>query len=253
MTRNHVFGALIAALMAVVATAPALAEQAASTEVKQLESALSTMMKGRKPDSISETPIPGLFQVTYGVDVFYMTADARYLVDGAVIDLADRHNFTEAAKAQGRKAAMDQLPTEEMLVYPAKDEKYRITVFTDIDCPYCQMMHREVEALNDQGVTVQYLMYPRAGINSGSYRKAVSVWCSEDRNEALTRSKAGEPVTEQLCDNPVRKHMQLGEAVGVSGTPAIVLDNGQLIPGYRPAKELVPVLKQQAERQAAAR
>ncbi|MBD3618229.1 MAG: DsbC family protein [Chromatiales bacterium] len=246
MIRTHVFGVFAAALMALAVTTPVLAEPADAAQVKELESTLTTMMKGRKPDAISETPIPGLYQVSYGVDVFYMTADARYLVDGALIDLANRHNYTETAKAAGRKTAIDGLGDADMLVYPAKDEKHRITVFTDIDCPYCQMLHREVEALNAEGVTVRYLLFPRAGLNSASYRKAVNVWCSEDRNDALSRAKAGEPVPEQICDNPVREHMQLGEAIGVSGTPAIVLDNGQLIPGYRPARELVQVLEHQA-------
>ncbi len=256
MTQKTFFGALLAALILLatgIAHAADGAEAAADSPEAQLSAHLATIMRGQKPDSVSESPIPGLYQVAYGTNVFYMTADGRYLVDGAMIDLTSRRNLTETARADGRLEAMKGVSAEEMIVFPAKDEKHVITVFTDIDCPYCQKLHDEVPQLNERGVTVQYLLFPRAGVGSASYNKAVSAWCADDARQALTDAKARKPIEDKTCDNPVRDHMALGDAVGVTGTPAIVLENGELIPGYRPAKELADALDLQAERQAAVR
>lgn len=257
MTYKTLIGGLLAALIAFFAAGTASADEgaqpAADSAEDRLSAHLATIMRGQKPDSVTETPIPGLYQVAYGTNVFYMTADARYLVDGAVIDLTNRRNLTETARAEGRVAAMSGLDREDMIVFPAEDEKHVITVFTDIDCPYCQKLHDEVPQLNARGVTVQYLLFPRAGVGSASYNKAVSAWCAEDQQAALTQAKARQPIESRTCDDPVRDHMALGDAVGVTGTPAIVLESGELIPGYRPANELADALDQQAERQAAVR
>ena len=251
MTQKTFTGALLAAVILLIAGIAHAQEPAADSPEAQLSAHLSTMMRGQKPDSVTESPIPGLYQVAYGTNVFYMTADGRYLVDGAMIDLSNRNNLTETARAEGRVEAMKDVKREDMIVFPAEDERHVITVFTDIDCPYCQKLHDEVPQLNERGVTVQYMMFPRAGVGSASFNKAVSAWCADDAQQALTDAKARKPIEEKACDNPVRDQMALGEAVGVTGTPAIVLENGQLIPGYRPAKELADALDLQAERQAA--
>jgi thiol:disulfide interchange protein DsbC len=115
-------------------------------------------------------------------------------------------------------------------------------VYTDVDCPYCARFHRDVPALNEAGVKVRYLLFPRTGVGSESYHKAVSVWCASDRVKVVGIAKAGGKVEPKKCDNPVEKHMELGAEIGIQGTPAIVFDNGKMLPGYVPAPQLLAQL-----------
>ncbi|QNT08188.1 thioredoxin fold domain-containing protein [Marinomonas arctica] len=170
----------------------------------------------------------------------HVTQDGKYFVAGDLyrIDGTKLENMTEKAKL----AKIEALPESQMIVYKAKNEKAHITVFTDVDCGYCRMLHKEVPKLNDAGVTVRYLAYPRAGVGSEAYRKMVSIWCSADPEEWLTKVKLGAEIPENKCVNPVADQYKLGNEVGVRGTPSIVLDNGAFLPGYLPAAELVKEL-----------
>lgn len=167
----------------------------------------------------------------------HVTQDGKYFVAGDLyrINNTTLENETEKAKL----AKIETLPESQMIVYKAKDEKAHITVFTDVDCGYCRMLHKEVPKLNEAGVTVRYLAYPRAGIGSEAYTKMVSIWCSADPKEWLTQAKLGAEIPENKCVNPVADQYKLGNEVGVRGTPSIVLGNGEFLPGYLPAAELV--------------
>ncbi len=167
----------------------------------------------------------------------HVTQDGKYFVAGDLyrIDNTTLENETEKAKL----SKIETLPESQMIVYKAKDEKAHITVFTDVDCGYCRMLHKEVPKLNEAGVTVRYLAYPRAGIGSEAYTKMVSIWCSADPKEWLTQAKLGAEIPENKCVNPVADQYKLGNEVGVRGTPSIVLGNGEFLPGYLPAAELV--------------
>lgn len=167
----------------------------------------------------------------------HVTQDGKYFVAGDLyrINNTTLENETEKAKL----AKIETLPESQMIVYKAKDEKAHITVFTDVDCGYCRMLHKEVPKLNEAGVTVRYLAYPRAGIGSEAYTKMVSIWCSADPKEWLTQAKLGAEIPENKCVNPVADQYKLGNEVGVRGTPSIVLGTGEFLPGYLPAAELV--------------
>jgi thiol:disulfide interchange protein DsbC len=138
------------------------------------------------------------------------------------------------------------VPESEMVIFGADDAKHTITVFTDIDCGYCRKLHREIDDYNKENIRVRYLFYPRAGVGSPSYDKAVSVWCADDRKQAMTDAKSGKTLESKSCDNPVKGHLVLGELMGVNGTPAIVLESGELLPGYVPAKRMAQMLNSQA-------
>ncbi len=130
-----------------------------------------------------------------------------------------------------------------MVVFKPKIKKYTVSIFTDIDCGYCRKLHSEIDQYLAEGITIQYLFFPRAGKGSESYDKAVSVWCADDRNAALTAAKKDQKIAPKTCANPVDEHMQLGEDFGVKGTPMIVTDKGNIYPGYLPAKQLVEALE----------
>ncbi|MCZ6618636.1 MAG: DsbC family protein [Gammaproteobacteria bacterium] len=193
--------------------------------------------------SVEPTPIPGIYALELEAgDILYGTEDGRYLFNGDLYELGDTQivNLAETGRQKKRQTIMADIPRTEMVIFsPEGDAKAAITVFTDVDCTYCRKLHLEVPQLNELGVEVRYLAYPRAGIGSPSYDKIVSAWCSDDPNGAITALKAGRSIPDATCTNPVAAQFELGARVGVTGTPAIILEDGRLLPGYLPAKELV--------------
>jgi thiol:disulfide interchange protein DsbC len=148
-------------------------------------------------------------------------------------------NLTEKTERQGIAKLINGIPVGEMVVYPAKGEtKSHITVFTDTTCPYCHKLHAEVPELNRRGIEVRYVAFPRQGLGSPGDEQLQAVWCSSDRRAALDKMVDGKEIKAAKCANPVSKQFQLGQSIGVNGTPAIVLQNGQVIPGYQPAPQV---------------
>jgi thiol:disulfide interchange protein DsbC len=217
---------------------------ASAADTSAIEAQLKKILPNAPEAVITTTPMAGVFQVQVGMTVVYMSADGQYLLNGSLIDLETRDNLTDIAKSTARQAAVEDIPQDSMIVYPAKGkEQHFITVFSDIDCPYCAKLHKEIPALNDAGITVRYLGYPRAGMGSPSYHKAVSVWCAKDSRKAMDDAMLGKPVEAKVCVNPVRDHMMQAQHFEVNGTPNIILDNGELLPGYVPSKELIKLLR----------
>ncbi len=244
LTRMLLAGLFLA--MSMLTAVAAEKEDAASTmDTMVLRIALDKLMPGIVPDSINKTPIEGLYEVAYGATIFYFNKDASYMMKGDLVEMKTRTNLTEKTRAKARVAKIEEMGEENMIIFRAKNEKYKVTVFTDIDCPYCVKLHRQMPEYNKRGITVRYMAYPRAGIGSSSYEKIVSVWCSKDRNQAMTDSKNGKPVKQATCDNPVARQFELGQILGIRGTPAIFLADGTMLPGYVPPDQLEAVLKQQ--------
>ncbi len=167
-----------------------------------------------------------------------------YALTGDLYDLGSNKNLTEARRRELRREMLAAVPDSQTLVFSPKDPKYTISVFTDVDCGYCRKLHSQIAEYNRLGVRVRYLFFPRSGPDTESWHKAESVWCSADRNDALTRAKRGETLKAKPCGpTPVAKEHQLGEDIGVQGTPSIVLANGEMLPGYVPPAMLVDHLK----------
>lgn len=207
-----------------------------------LKATLETLLPGLKPDSIEQTPIEGLYEVRFGAQVLYLTGDGRYFVRGNLIDLKSHEDLTEKAQDTARKALLADLDENKMIIFSPKRPKHTITVFTDVDCPYCRKLHQEIEQYLDAGIAVRYVLFPRTDIGSPSFNKAVSVWCAQDRKAALTQAKKGEEVPAKTCDNPIIEQTRLGQLSGITGTPAIVLESGEMVSGYQPAPELIASL-----------
>lgn len=192
-------------------------------------------------DSIEDSPMKGLKQVLTNHGVFYISDNGQYLVRGVAYDLDNRmDNITENALRNVRLQGVEKFK-ESMIVFPAENEKHRVTVFTDVTCGYCKKLHREMKSYNDLGITVQYLAFPRGGLNSQTFDLARDVWCADDQKTAMTKLKQdnNSSVKTKACNMPISEHYALGQAIGVTGTPAIVLSDGSIIGGYKPADALI--------------
>ncbi|MEX2525123.1 MAG: DsbC family protein [Gammaproteobacteria bacterium] len=205
--------------------------------------AVSAAMEELFPDmdvsSIRESKIPGLYEVMSGTEVFYISADGQYLLQGDLFDLSQRRNLTEAQRASVRIDVLNNIPVSEYIEFAPENPEHVIYVFTDVSCGYCRRLHNDVPRLNRNGLAVRYLAFPRQGTGSSTYKQMVSVWCAEDPKAALTAAKQGQHIQPASCRNPVQDQFNLGRSLGVRGTPAIYMDDGREIPGYRPPEELL--------------
>ncbi len=206
-------------------------------DAEKLKQALAKSMPNVKVSRITETPIAGLYEVIVGTQVVYMSVDARYMIEGDLFDMKTSRNMSEEAKSVIRLAVIEKLGADNMLVYKPEKVKNTITVVTDIDCPYCRRLHSEIPDYMKNDIQVRYIFMPLKG--AADMKKTVSVWCADDQQLALDVAKAGGKVEEKTCDNPIKEHLALARELGVRGTPAILLEDGRLLPGYVPINKLV--------------
>ena len=198
-------------------------------------------------ESVHETPLKGFYQVRLQTgEAFYSDAEGNYFLVGDLYENGEGGltNITEQARNAERAERIAQVPESERVVFRGTGEsRAEVVVFTDTTCPYCRQFHEEVPTLNELGIEVHYLSFPRAGMNSEGARMLETIWCAENRSEAMNASKRQETLAGSAnCDNPVEEQYHLGMAVGVQGTPAIVLPDGRLVPGYVPAERLASML-----------
>ena len=238
-------GALAAAEVKPEAATPTPTPNPVSTApLKQPDlTKLQAALNGEKPDSVVPSAIPGLFEVVLGGQVLYLSEDGRFVLQGDIIDLGSRANLTENRRGELRGQVISAIAEKDMVVFgPEAPAKYTVTVFTDIDCGYCRKMHSQMAAYHKEGIKIRYLLFPREGVGSESFNKAISVWCAADRQEAMTKAKRGEAVENKSCDNPVQAQYELGQKIGVRGTPSMILEDGEMLPGYVPPTQLAQML-----------
>jgi len=213
----------------------------------EITNGLKQLAPAAKISSTSTTPIKGIKQINLESDniddVYYMTDDGKYFIQGTIIETNSRKNLTEDSKTSKRKDIVNKFDKDQRIDFFPEDMKHHITVYTDIDCGYCRKLHTEMEEYNELGIGISYLFWPRSGINTPSYNKAVHAWCAIDRNEAMTMAQNGKDLEPKQCDNPVADHYDSGKKAGVRGTPNIVTDAGELIPTYMPAQALLQRLE----------
>lgn len=238
----HVYKRLFASLLISLVFMPFGAYAGEKEDIKAIKAVFNNIMPGSTPDIVSPSALDGLYEVVFGAQVLYMSPDGRYVIQGDLIDLVKKENITESARSVQRAKLVKGIEDGTSIIFEPIEVRHTITVFTDIDCGYCRKLHREIEQYMEQGIRVRYLAFPRSGVNTKSYYKAVTVWCSDDKQKALTDAKSGVAQETKECENPVSKHMKLAEQFGVSGTPTIVFENGDVVPGYVPAARLSKML-----------
>ncbi|GAB3031650.1 bifunctional protein-disulfide isomerase/oxidoreductase DsbC [Bowmanella dokdonensis] len=192
--------------------------------------------------TIEPAPVPGLLQALTNRGLFYVTEDGKYLLHGRVFNLdAQMRNETEETLAKVRLEGLKDF-TDSAIEFKADKEKYKVTVFTDTTCGYCRKLHSQIDEYNDLGITVRYLAFPRGGVGSEGFSELMSVWCANNPQKALTDAKAGMNLPSRTCQTKVSQQYNFGQQIGIQGTPAIILDDGSLIPGYQPPQDLKNLL-----------
>ncbi len=190
-------------------------------------------------ESVADAPVKGLLQLTTARGIFYASEDGGYLLQARIFNTNNgMANETELALSSIRLDGVKQFH-DDMIEFKAKDEKYVVSVFTDITCGYCRKLHNEIQDYNDAGITVRYMAFPRAGVQSPTYTNMVSVWCAENPQKALTDAKSDSEIAASSCANSIEEQYLFGQKVGVGGTPSIVLPDSSLVPGYQPAPQLL--------------
>ncbi len=213
---------------------------------KGLAEKLTAALPGLTVDALNQTEVKGIYELVSGKDVAYVSEDGRYMFQGILFDIENRKNLTEARLDGIRAKSLKSIKDEDTIVYAPKGAvKETITIFTDPSCPYCRKLHKEIHELNKAGIKVRYVMYPRDGIQSQAGKESLSILCSKNRLEELDKAMNGQSNTNTSCENSeleksnLEKFIQLGDEMGLQGTPYIINSDGRAIPGYRPAKDLI--------------
>lgn len=241
--------ALLVSLSALLFAHAGSAAEISPAQAEKIRNSLSVFLPSLTTDSIRSTPLPGLYEVTFDSRLFYVSEDGRYIVQGSIFDLEQQQDLTKPRLGELRAETVEAIGEANMLVYEPAETRHTVTVFTDIDCPYCRKMHAQMDNYLSKGIRFRYLLYPRAGKGSPSYDKAVSVWCAEDRRAAMDEAKKGEAMPKRSCDNPVDRHLEIGSKLPIRGTPAFVLSDGEMVPGYVPPDRLFALLEARKKKQ----
>ena len=221
-----------------------LASQAnAQSEIDTVRQNLEKIIPARMEiTSIEQTPMEGVYEVRAGNENLFVYSQGEFVMIGEVFDTDRRVSWAQERREKERAVAvkdLDAMPESNMIIMGDSEGERYITVFTDTDCGWCQKFHQDIPVLEAGGLKVRYMMWPRAGLESESYREAVSVWCADDQGQAMTIAKNRQRVEPRQCENPVEEHYELGFRLGVQGTPFIMLDNGKVLGGYVPPEKLL--------------
>lgn len=230
---------------------------ASASTSKEMEGKVRAALNGLnsqiKVEYIGAAPFPGFREVIASGQVVYVSDDGKYLLQGSVLDIANRKSVSENSPAliQYRADLLKSIPAADRIVFAPPNPAYTVSIFTDVECGYCRKLHSEIAEYNKQGIAVEYMAFPRMGLGTKDSKSMVSVWCSANRQQALTDAKAGKAVADKDCKNPVETEFNLGQKLGISGTPAVFTASGNQIGGYLPPAQMRAVLDQLAGKKPA--
>ncbi len=234
--------------LAVFAAASVISGQsiaAKADDYSGIQKSISTILPGKKVDVISPSPVNGIYEVVIGAQLLYFSKDGQFMLDGDLFDIKQRKDLSSPIREKARAKIVTDAVAKGGITYKTKDKpKYKVTVFTDIDCGYCRKLHNQMDGYLANGIEVSYLFMPRAGLQSNSFRKAVSAVCADDPNKALTEVKNGKTIEDKTCDNQIAVQYNLAREIGIRGTPGIITESGKIFPGYMPPETLLQRLKQ---------
>ncbi|TBR12170.1 MAG: DsbC family protein [Lysobacter sp.] len=225
-------------------------QPAAGTPDARALAAVRALSPSAVVDHVGAAPIPGFREVVVAGQVAYASDDGKYLFvpgqGGSLFEVSTRKDLTEGALSKIRRGLVATIPAADRIIFAPENPKHRVTVFTDISCGFCRKMHSEMAEYNRQGIAVEYVAFPRAGIGSADYRQMVSVWCAHDRRKALTDAKNDRPVPARTCKTTVDQQYDVGQRAGLTGTPMVIAEDGRQIGGYVPPARMRQVLDELA-------
>jgi thiol:disulfide interchange protein DsbC len=241
----------LAGALCVVLSAASFGQPTAKDDsLAAIKAAINATLQKGKPGlavtDVEKSPINGLYKATIGGSHIYTTADGQYFINGDVYQIKPGEivNLTEKSRNGDRAKAVASVDKKDTIIFSPKDKVKKVVyVFTDVDCHFCQVLHSHMAEYNSLGIEVRYLAYPRAGLDSDSASKLVSAWCSDDRKAALTKLKLQQAIAPKTCSNPVATQYTIGQSIGLTGTPALILEDGELISGYMEPAKLAEALK----------
>jgi thiol:disulfide interchange protein DsbC len=225
-------------LASVALLAGAISANAADDTTKTITDALHTIAPKAAIQSIAESSLPGFFSVVVDGHVVFISGDGKYLIEGHVLDIATRHDLASEGMSVVRKEGLAKIPQDKRLIFAPPHPKYTVTVFTDVDCPYCRQFHKQIAEYNRLGIAVRYVLYP-LDFHPGADKKAAAVWCAKDRNAAYTAAMNGQDPGTGSCTNPVAETKALGETLGINATPTVLAEDGTMVDN---AKAVSPTL-----------
>ena len=241
MSRLHQISCLFLAI-SVMGSAFALEDE--NTELQNVRAKIDAMFDEIGPENVNVSPVDGWYTVHKGSIIAYVSADGRYLLQGEIIDLDQQINLTEQTRTVARREAMSSVTDDQLILFSPAEVKHSVTVFTDIDCTYCRKLHSQIDEYLADGIEIRYVLYPRNGPASRSWNTSEDVWCARDRHGALTAAKLDRDFESQNCDSSaITAQYMLGQSIGLTGTPAIVFEDGTLVSGYLPPATLLSRLQ----------
>ena len=224
--------------------APAIAGET-DENLERVREKIAEVFEVIEPQHVDVSPVDGWYKIQKGSIVAYISEDGRYLLQGDMIDLEAQVNLSELARDEGRREIMAEVGAGQVISFAPEDVRHSVTVFTDTGCTYCRRLHNQIDDYLALGIEVRYMLYPRNGPASREWNTAEEVWCAANRNEALTAAKLDRSFETESCDaSIIEEHYMLGQEIGLSGTPAIVFEDGTLISGYLPPDALIQRLEQ---------
>lgn len=227
-----------------VATAATATTSASDPAIDaRVRASLGQLDPNFSPDYIGAAPFAGFREVVVSGQVLYVSDDGKYLLQAQPYDISRRAMATSEGLLAYRRGLLAQVPAEQRISFVPPNAKYTVTVFTDTECGYCRKLHQDIAELNRNGIGVEYLAFPRMGPGSQDFNDMISVWCADDRKTAMNNAKAGQPVGARTCTSPVAMHYELGQKLGVNGTPAIFAADGTQLGGYVPPAQLKAALE----------
>ena len=236
---------ILALSLSALAFSALAADEATEAVVRK---ALTSLAPNVQVDRIEPSPLPGFYQVIASGQLVYVSTDGKYLLNGDLLDLGSKKNISESAWADFRKVQLAKLPESQRIVFAAPNPKYKVTVFTDVNCGYCRALHEHIADFNKAGISIEYVAWPREGVTSTSgaptatYTEMVNVWCAANPKMAFTEAKQGKAPKAATCTNPVKDEFDLGVKLGITGTPTIVADDGRVVGGYVTPDQLIKAL-----------
>ena len=201
------------------------ASVSAATPEETVQAAFSKLAPQVKVDVVQESVVPGFYEAIVGSQFIYVSKDGRFVLDGSAIDAQSNRDITEAARAKSRMASLKEIGADKRIIFAPAKPKYAVTVFTDIDCPFCRRFHEQIDAYNAAGIAVEYVFLP-LDIHPGADKKAEAVWCAPDRKSAFSAAMKGADPGNATCANPVAETTRIARAIGISGTPTMLASDG---------------------------